>query len=133
VSSCGTAMFNLALSFSKRGLNREALATVEGALKKADGRAPYLTLKAKCLEKLERGDESKETLRQALASYDPPPVLTEWELGWYRMAAKLNHDEELVDKVDEEWNKRRKNKTETPSDDVLHPDIPGTMSLEKEA
>ena len=133
VSSCGTAMFNLALSFSKRGLNREALATVEGALKKADGRAPYLTLKAKCLENLERSDESKETIRQALASYDPPQVLSEWELGWYRMAAKLSHDEKLVDKADEEWNRRRNKKTETPSDDVLRPDIPGTMSLREES
>ncbi len=133
VSSCGTAMFNLALSFSKRGLNREALATVEGALKKADGRAPYLTLKAKCLEKLDRGDESKAALRQALASYDPPHVLSEWELGWYRMAAKLNHDEALVDKADEEWNKRSRKKTETPPDDVLRPDIPGPARGEEES
>jgi len=125
VSSCGTAMFNLALSFSKRGLNREALATVEGALKKADGRAPYLTLQAQCLVKLERGDESKEALRRALAAYDPPPVLSEWELGWYRTAAKLNHDEALVDKADEEWNNRRKKKTETPPDNVLRPAVSG--------
>jgi hypothetical protein len=60
-------------------------------------------------------------------------VLSEWELGWYRMAAKLSHDEKLVDKADEEWNRRRNKKTETPSDDVLRPDIPGTMSLREES
>jgi len=41
------------------------------------------------------------------------------------MAAKLSHDEKLVEKAAEEWNRRRNKKTETPSDDVLRPDIPG--------
>ena len=94
-STWGGPLFNLALSFRKRGMHDKALETIDMAIKKIGHKGPYLTLKAMCLASLEIEDERQKTLSDAMHAFDPPGILDDWELGWYTTAADLLGDDEI--------------------------------------
>jgi len=126
-STWGGPLFNLALSFRKRGLHDKALETINRAIKKIGRKGPYLTLKAMCLASLEDEDEKRKALSDAMHSFDPPEILDDWELGWYTTAADLFGDDEYISKAKKENKKRRKTGMSLVDDDVLRPAVSGDL------
>ena len=114
-------LFNLAFSYHKRGLQEEALETVERALKKEGSRGACLTLKAMCLSALGREREATEAMREALRAYDPPEMMIDWELGWYMQTVSQLGDEKLARRAESVRKKRRKKGAEITADDVPRP------------
>jgi len=123
----GGPLFNLALSLRKRGKHKEALNTINQAIKKVGQKGPYLTLKAMCLESLKIEEETQETLSEAVDAFDPPEILDDWELGWYTTAANLINDDEHVKRAKKENDKRRLQDGSSPDDDILRPSILGDL------
>ena len=123
----GGPLFNLALSLRKRGKHKEALNTINQALKKVGQQGPYLTLKAMCLESLKIDEDKQETIAEAVDSFDPPEILDDWELGWYTTAANLIKDDEYVKRAKKENDKRRLKDGSSPDDDILRPSIRGDL------
>ena len=126
-STWGGPLFNLALSFRKRGMHDKALETIDRAIKKIGHKGPYLTLKAMCLASLGNEDEKQKTLSDAVHSFDPPEILDDWELGWYTTAADLFSDDEYISKAKKENEKRRKTGIPLSDDDVLRPAVSGNL------
>ncbi|MFH1673370.1 MAG: Hsp70 family protein [Pseudomonadota bacterium] len=123
----GGPLFNLALSFRKRGRHDASLNTINQALEKVSQKGPYLTLKAMCLESMEMEEEKQKTLSKAIRSFDPPEMLDDWDLGWYSTAANLFGEDEYVNRAKKENEKRRGESRKPPGDDILHPTIPGDL------
>jgi molecular chaperone DnaK len=123
----GGPLFNLALSYSNRHKHKEALETIEKAIKKEGETGPYLTLKAMCLEKLGHSKDIKSSYQEALETFDKPSTLSDWELGWYSTAAKQLGDEKYINLAEKEYKRRGK---ERPAGEALggvHPDIKGSL------
>jgi len=125
------SLFNLALSFHKRGLHQKALDTIEKAIQKEGDMGPCLSLKAMCLESLRNAQEAKATRIEALKEYGLLGALIDWELGWYSQTVGKLGDEKLMRKVEAEWKKRRRRGREIVGDDIPRPVI-GSDSGEKD-
>jgi tetratricopeptide (TPR) repeat protein len=123
----GGPLFNLALSYRKRGRHEDALKTINQALEKVGQKGPYLTLKALCLQALKEENQKKAILSDAIASYDPLETLDEWELGWYTMAAELLEDEKYLQLAKKEKQKRRQKGGDDHGDDIQRPSISGDL------
>jgi tetratricopeptide (TPR) repeat protein len=123
----GGPLFNLALSYRKRGRHEDALKTINQALKKVGQKGPYLTLKALCLESLKSDNQKQEILSEAIVSYDPPETLDDWELGWFTTAAELLDEDKYVQRAKKEKEKRRKNDGITHDDDIQRPSFSGDL------
>ena len=117
----GGPLFNLALSYRRRGLHQEALQTIEKAAQKAAERGPYLAFKAICLDSLGLSDESKETAAEAVRAFDPPKTLDDWALGWLVTAAQTVDNEAVKKRAEQEQQKRRR-KPASSRDDVPRPE-----------
>jgi tetratricopeptide (TPR) repeat protein len=91
-------LFNLALSQHGRGLDGEALKTINLALKKEQS-APDIVLKAKIESKLGSVDASRENVKKALSEFKPIENQSKWELGWYQSALGMNGDTEKLAEV----------------------------------
>ena len=123
----GGPLFNLALSFRKRGKYEEALKTINQALEKVGQKGSYLTLKAMCLDSLRIEDKMQETISDAIVSFDPPETLDDWELGWYTTAANLLKEDEHVKRAKKENEKRRDPGKPSTDDSILRPSIRGDL------
>lgn len=121
----GGPLFNLSLSFRNKGEHEDAYRTIQQALEKVGQKGPYLTLKALCLESLKK--EKQEILSDAIASFDPPETLDDWELGWYTTAAELLDEDEYVQRAKKENDKRRQKQGGAIDDDILRPSVGGDL------
>lgn len=119
----GGPLFNLALSYKKRGRHEDALNTINQALEKVGQEGPYLTLKALCLQALKEENQKKAILSDAIASYDPLETLDEWELGWYMTTAELLEDEKYLQLAKKEKQKRRQPSGDDHGDNIQRPSI----------
>jgi len=117
-------LFNLALSYRRRGLHAEALETIERAIRKTSDPGSYLSLKAICLESLGRTEESLAAAAQAVRAFAPPAALDDWRLGWLLTAAQTASNDEVRKRAEEEQKKRHRRAKSTPArDDVLRPAV----------
>jgi tetratricopeptide (TPR) repeat protein len=123
----GGTLFNLALSFRKRGKHNDAHKTINQALEKVGQKGPYLTLKALCLESLKSENQKQEVLSDAIVSYDPPETLDDWELGWYTTAAELLDEDQYVQRAKKEKQKRRRKDGTAYDDDIQRPSVSGDL------
>jgi len=119
-------LFNLALSYKKRGLHKEALQAIEDGITKAGISGPDLTLKAMCMESLGDTEKAKQTLTEAMQNYDHPESLDDWELGWYCTAAKLLGDDESMKKAKTARDRRHSHAGDL-GDDILRPAARGDL------
>ena len=126
----GGPLFNLALSYRKRGLHQQALDTIDEAIEKEGNRGPYLTFKAMCLESLKRSEDAEAPLSQAMNMFDPPETLDDWELGWYSTTAELLGNEDAIEKADSARKKRGRIKPDK-GDDIHRPEVPGDLVVKK--
>lgn len=111
-------MFNLALKQYNLKKFSEALENIEIALFSGD-EGPYLVLKAMIFEKMQREEETKETLDDANDSFRDIEFMTDWELGWYLTYCKMKNDTEEEKKARNEIKSRcektgRTFETDTP-------------------
>ena len=123
----GGPLFNLALSYRKRGKHEDALKTINQALEKVGKKGPYLTLKALCLESLKNKNQKKEVLSDAIVSYGPPEILDDWELGWYTTTAELLDEDKYVQRAKKEKEKRRQKDGTVRDDNIQRPSISGGL------
>jgi molecular chaperone DnaK (HSP70) len=128
----GGPLFNLALSFRRRGRHNESLEAVNQAINKIGPQGPYLTLKAMCLASLGIESEKEKTIEDALHSFDPPEILDDWELGWYTSAANLSGDNEHKKHAKNETENRKKAGNVLSGDNILRPAVSGDL-VKKEA
>ncbi|MBF0231990.1 MAG: Hsp70 family protein [Desulfamplus sp.] len=126
-STWGGPLFNLTLSFRRRGEHENALKTINQALEKVGHAGPYLTLKGMCLESLKRENQKQEVLSDAILAYDPPETLDDWELGWYTTTAELLEEDKYVQRAKKEKQKRRKKDGSVLVDDIQRPSISGDL------
>jgi len=117
-------LFNLALSYRRRGLHAEALETIERAIRKTSDPGSYLSLKAICLESLGRTEESLAAAAQAVRAFAPPAAIDDWRLGWLLTAAQTAGNDEVRKRAEDEQKKRHRRAKSTPTrDDVLRPAV----------
>ena len=98
----GSSLFNLALSYRRNGDHANALECVKEAASR-DSDPAYLVLKAMVVK--ESGSDKRQyesTLNQALITFDSLSTMDEFQLHWYKRAATMINDEELVNKLDEQ-------------------------------
>ena len=118
----GVPLFNLALSFRRRGMHAEALETLEGAIRKVEDPGPYLGLKTLSLESLGRTEESRAVAAQAVRAFAPPAAIDDWDLGWLLTAAQIAGNDAVRKRAEEEQKKRHRLAKSTPArDDILRP------------
>ncbi len=123
----GGPLFNLALSYRKRGKHEDALKTINQALEKVGQKGPYLTLKALCLGSLKSENQKQEVLSDAIVSYDRPETLDDWELGWYTTAAELLDEDKYVQRAKKEKEKRHQKHGTVHGGDIQRPSISGDL------
>ncbi|HQB28415.1 MAG TPA: hypothetical protein PLO29_05650, partial [Paludibacter sp.] len=129
----GGPFFNLALSFYNRGKYKEATETIEQAIKKEHRQGPYLTLKARCLDKSEPEKSHKLIYQQAIKAFGAASKLSEWELGWYLTAAQAVGDSKAIKEAEEERKKRNKRGIAEVDEDAVLPVVKGGLVLRKKA
>lgn len=125
-------MFNLALSYHKRGMHEEALKTLGKSIEKYGEDGPELSLKAMCLESMGRKDEAQRSAVAAMKYYGPVTSLSDFELGWYHYTAKYLGDTEASKKIEQEKIRRRKLSGTSDVQDVPRPDLKGDLVVREE-
>ena len=108
----GSPLFNLALSLQRRGLLCEAQITIEEALAR-HREAPYLILRALIADGQQDPKKRDECLKEAMQLAGSLQSMSDWELGWYMMAASRMDNEAKVKEAKEEQQRRSKRK-DTP-------------------
>jgi hypothetical protein len=113
LDSWGSPLFNLALSYQRRGQFPAALACIEEAI--ARHRAPpYLVLRAMIADAQQDPMKRDEGLKEALSLFGSLTTLSDWELGWYLTATRLMDNEAKAKQATEEQQRRSKrSKTST--------------------
>ena len=115
-------LFNLALSYRRRGMHADGLETIDLAIRKSQDPAPCLGLKALLLDSLNRPEESKELAEKAVRAFGPPATLDDWSLGWLLTAAKTAGDQVVRKRAELEQTKRRRQAKAAPErEDILRP------------
>lgn len=99
-------MFNLALSYYRRAMYREATDAIDAAIRKGGQKGQSLTLKAMYLEKSDPEKDSKSLYIKAINAFGSPASLSDWELGWYMTAARGAGDKKAVEQADNEKRER---------------------------
>ncbi len=122
--SSGAPLFNLALLLERRGDALGALAAIETAVER-EPLPPYLALRSRVRRALGDGDAAERDLAAAVAGFAPPPVLSEWALGWLITAAAMRGDAELQEKARAELKLRRRG-----GDEEVGGVLPGLRHLE---
>ncbi|MEI7881195.1 MAG: Hsp70 family protein [bacterium] len=113
-------LFNLALSQKRRGLLKEAKASIDEAIVR-NASAPNLTLRAVIADALQDPMKREECLKAAMKLFGSVTTMTDWELGWYLTAADLMDNEAQAKKARDEQQKRRRDH-EIPDVEGLLPD-----------
>ena len=102
-------LFNLALAQQQRGKLAEAEKTVVEYLdRRTDG--PGHTLAAEIANGLDKLRARTASLKKALAAFEEPRAMSDWELGWFVTAAKLAKDTEKLAAATAEQSRRRAGK-----------------------
>jgi molecular chaperone DnaK len=122
-------LFNLALSFRRRGLHNQAVETIDAAIKKGGETGACLTLKAMCMEKITPDKDVKPLYIKALKAFDNPAGLSDWELGWYLTAARCADDSKAIGQVEKEKKKRKRDYTTSANEEVPLPGIKGDLII----
>jgi len=111
------ALFNLALSFSERGLLDKAGDAIDRAIAlKSSG--PYYVLKAQIAEKASNSRERSDSLQRAKKAFAALTSQSEWEMIWYEYAMTMEADQDALSSIETE-KRRRKLHTEATPDGVL--------------
>ncbi len=113
-------LFNLALSYRKQKRHTDALDAINRAIVKDPENAPYHVVRGQCLQALERNEEAQETFEEALALFNVPADLTEWELGWLQTCADALRDKTILFQIVKE-REQRKTVATPPTQEVLPP------------
>jgi tetratricopeptide (TPR) repeat protein len=116
-------LFNLALSQKRRGLLKDAQASIEEAIAR-NVSAPNLTLRAVIADAQQDPMKRDECLKTAMKLYGSVAGMSDWELGWYLTAAGLTDNDAKVTQAQEEQKKRSKQRA-TPAAEGLLPDRGG--------
>ncbi len=98
--------FNLALSYIRQNRYADALSAVEAGLQREPNEAPYLTLRAQCLDSLGREGEAKSQYVTALNANGGPTSMSDWELGWYLTCAEAVGNTKAAEKAKAERRRR---------------------------
>jgi len=110
-------LFNLALAQKDRREFEASLETLD-ELERNVVNGPGLVLRVLVLDGLARPGRDS-LLSKAIESFSPLHIQDAWELGWYRRAAKLKHDERLEKAVDAEEASRAKLPAHEPTSGEL--------------
>lgn len=102
----GIPLFNLALEQERQGKLEDAEENIINAIKRTQ-KPPYKVLQAMIISKQGRDVEGKALMIEALDSFDPLQMQTDWELGWYASGARFAGDDLRVREVEAEKNRRR--------------------------
>ena len=89
------AWFNLALAYKRYERIQDALDTVNKAIA-AENDAPYLVLKAELESMLGHNDSVVRTMALAWEMFPDIDDMSDWELHWYIMGAKLVKDQKKI-------------------------------------
>jgi hypothetical protein len=119
----GGPLFNLALSYYNRGIYQPGLDTVKKAIIKGGEQGPYLTLKAMCLEKVNKGEDCTDAYKDALRAFGILTSLSDWEIGWYMKAAQKAKDGKAVKKAEKEKENRRKKTADDTDEEIIMPKV----------
>ena len=106
-ASWGGPLFNLALSYRRRGMQNKAVETVDAAMQKSHQTGAYLALKASCLEKNGQEKDAKSLYAESLKAFGRPTGLDDWEMGWYLTAARGAKDVKAIKQAEKEKEKRK--------------------------
>ena len=105
-------LFNLALSQKRQGKLKDAMDTVDDAIK-LQSRPTSMVLKAQLAEKLEQPKRERVALlEKAFDLFGPPATLSDFQLGWYVAGARMSGDDARVQAALDETRKR----AESPND-----------------
>ena len=116
-------LFNLALSQQRQGKLMEAMQTIDAAIALMPD-PPDLIFKAMLLDKLDGPKTERDgLLGRALAAFRPLATLTDFELHWYWLGARLARDHSRELASDEERKRRRK-----PSESIPDGVLPDTRN-----
>ena len=111
-------LFNLALSQQRQGKLRDAMQTIDAAVAREPD-PPSLILKARLVDKLGQPKTERDALlERAFAAFDPLATLSDFELFWYRVGARLALDRARERAAEEERQRRGKTSVSAP-DSVL--------------
>jgi molecular chaperone DnaK (HSP70) len=101
----GAAMFNLALTFKRRGLLPQAYECALNALKR-DRLGPYLVLKAKLADLLKDTATRDAALEESVRLSGDITRMSDWELLWFRLGGELRGNQADVDRAANEQRRR---------------------------
>ena len=105
-------LFNLALSQKRQGKLKDAMDTVDDAIK-LQSRPTSMVLKAQLAEKLEQPKRERVALLEnAFDLFGPPATLSDFQLSWYVAGARMSGDDARVQAALDETRKR----AESPND-----------------
>lgn len=105
ISKDSVPLFNLSLSQESRNQIPEALESINKALA-IDEDAPYFVQLAKLMGKVGNQTEKIGYLEHALTLFDPLEELTDWELHWFILAAKMLGNSALISESNAERKRR---------------------------
>ncbi len=115
-------LFNLALSQQNQDRLTEAVQTIDEVI----AREPYpgpssLVLKARLIGKLGQSNKKCDVLlEQAFDAFDPPADLSDFELTWYLVGARLARDSTREQEAYEERQRREKSPEAIPEGVLPH-------------
>ena len=118
----GGALFDLALSQRRRGLWREALASVDEAVRREPEPA-YLVLRALVHDKLGNEADRVADLALALAALGPVSSLGDFDLSWSVTAFRMAGDAARLAAAEAEQRRRRSAKPGAPEPEGLLPEL----------
>jgi hypothetical protein len=104
-------MFNLALSFKRRGMLAQAYDCILEALKR-EREAPYLVLQAQLLDQRKDSATRDEALAESAQLFGDVTGMSDWELHWFRVGAELGADKDAVKRAQRELQHRARRGTD---------------------
>jgi tetratricopeptide (TPR) repeat protein len=104
---------NWALAKEQWGQPRDALALVEKALAMAND-PPYAVLKARLIQNLGDADGGVRLASESLKRFSPLSAQDEYQLFWFRVAARMIGNETLA-KEGDRWARKRADPTNSPA------------------
>lgn len=107
------SLFNLALSYSGRGLIDKAIDAIDRAIALRVA-GPYYVLKAQIAEKAGSTKERSDSLQRAKKAFGALTSLTQWEMVWYECAMTMLADGEALDTIQTEKRRRKLHIEVTP-------------------
>ena len=127
VSTCGAALFNLALAQFNREAYRAASETIRQALERTRS-AAYLVLAGRIAAAERRTGDRDTLLREARTAFPPPSMMDDYSLAWATSLAQLLPDEAFFKECDLERQTRRRAGASPggPADGRL-PDVRGSL------